>query len=101
MLRRIAAFLIAFTLMLGVLGTKRALSADYSQQIDDLKAAADICQKHVITTSINGVTSEYPRWPQAWAACEVVWRNWLDMQTMKESDVDDRGFVNFEASKLR
>ena len=77
--------------------------ANYSQAIDDLKAAAEICQRHVITTSVNGVNSEYPRWPQAWAACEVVWRNYLDMKTMAEdgSDNDDRRTVIQEARRLR
>jgi hypothetical protein len=75
--------------------------ADYFQQIQDLKAAAEICQKHTITTPVNGVQTSYPRWPWAWKACEVVWRNYLDMQTMMgANDEEDRNTVINEASKL-
>jgi hypothetical protein len=69
---------------------------DYSQQIADLQAAAGICEQHQIQPALK-----YPRWPNAWAACEVVWGKWLDLQTMKESDVDDRDFVNWEARNLK
>lgn len=77
--------------------------ADYSQQIADLQAAADICQRHVITTPVNGVNSEYPRWPNAWSACEIVWRNYLEMQTVATdgSDDADRQTVIQEARILR
>ena len=75
---------------------------DYSQQIADLQAAADICQHHVITQAVNGIQPEYPRWTTAWAACEVVWRNYLDMKTMEGSgDEDDRRTVIREAARLR
>jgi hypothetical protein len=78
------------------------MMADYSHQIDDLKAAAAICERHTIATEVNGVQSSYPRWPEAWAACETVWRNYLDMQTMAgENDEGDRLFIIHEASKLR
>jgi hypothetical protein len=77
--------------------------ADYSQQVADLANAAMICERHVITTSVNGVNSDYPRWPNAWAACEVVWRSYLDMKTMAEdgSDDDDRNTVIREARRLK
>lgn len=76
--------------------------ADYSQQIDDLKVAAEICERHTITTLVNGVQSTYPRWPEAWKACEVVWRNYLDLQTMMDGGSEaDRKTVIEEASKLR
>jgi len=76
--------------------------ADYSQQIADLLAAAEICQRHTITSPVNGIYPEYPRWPEAWKACEVVWQKFLDLQTM--SGVDDeteRETVITEARKLR
>jgi hypothetical protein len=69
---------------------------DYSQQIADLQAAAHICEQHQMQPELK-----YPRWPNAWAACEKVWRNWLDLQTMKESDLEDRNFVNWEAKNLK
>ena len=78
--------------------------ADYSQAIDDLKAAAEICQRHVITTPVNGVNSEYPRWPNAWAACEVVWRNYLEIKTFDLGDpfiLEERQAVMREAERLR
>jgi hypothetical protein len=74
--------------------------ADYSQQINDLQAAAAICERHVITTPVNGIQPAYPRWPEVWKACEVVWRNYLDLQTMRVSDVDDRNVVILEARRL-
>jgi hypothetical protein len=71
---------------------------DYSQRIADLKEAAAICEKHQID-KLAGQT--YPRWPEAWKACEIVWRNYLDMQTIKsDQDLDDRATVNEEARKL-
>lgn len=75
--------------------------ADYSQQMADLQAAADICQQHVIKTPVNGVQSEYPRWPEAWAACEKVWRNYLDMKTLEAIDEDDRRVIIDESNRLR
>jgi sugar/nucleoside kinase (ribokinase family) len=76
--------------------------ADYSAQIADLLAAAEICQRHTITTAVNGIYPEYPRWPAAWAACEVVWRNYLDAQTMAGVDDEaERETVLKEARKLR
>lgn len=76
--------------------------ADYAQQIDDLKVAAEICERHTITTLVNGVQSNYPRWPEAWKACEVVWRNYLDLKTMEAAAAEaDRQTVITEASKLR
>lgn len=75
--------------------------ADYSQQVADLNAAAEICEQHRITTPVNGVQTEYPRWPAAWEACEVVWRNYLDMKTMEgDSTETDRDEVIREASKF-
>jgi len=76
--------------------------ADYSAQITDLLAAAEICQRHTITTAVNGIYPEYPRWPAAWAACEIVWRNYLDAQTMAGVDDEaERETVIGEARKLR
>lgn len=75
--------------------------ADYSQQIDDLQASAAICERHTITTPVNGIQPAYPRWPEAWKACEVVWRNYLELRTMRDSDVDDREQVVQEAMRLR
>jgi hypothetical protein len=75
---------------------------DYSAQIDDLKAAAAICERHTITTAVNGANSSYPRWPTAWEACEVVWRNYLDMKSMEGDSAEvDRETVVIEAGKLR
>jgi hypothetical protein len=75
--------------------------ADYSQQIDDLKAAAEICERHTIATPAN-VHTNYPRWPVAWEACEVVWRSYLNMQTMDgANDEVERNTIIDEASKLR
>jgi hypothetical protein len=69
---------------------------DYSQRIADLKEAATICEAHQIQPA-----REYPRWPEAWKACEIVWRNYLDMQTIRnDKDFDDRATVNEEARKL-
>jgi hypothetical protein len=76
--------------------------ADYSADIQNLNVAAEICKTHEITTQVNGVVTTYPRWPTAWAACEVVWRNYLDMKTMEGSgDEDDRRTVMIEAARLR
>jgi hypothetical protein len=76
--------------------------ADYSVQIADLLAAAEICQRHTITSPVNGIYPEYPRWPEAFKACEVVWRNYLDAQTMAGVDDDaERETVLKEARKLR
>ena len=76
--------------------------ADYSQQIDDLKAAEEICQRHVITAPVNGVQSSYPRWPNAFAGCEKIHQWWLETETMKNSgDEDDRQAVMREAYRLR
>jgi hypothetical protein len=75
--------------------------ADYSQQISDLNAAAEICEQHRITTPVNGIQPEYPRWPEAWQACEVVWRNYLDMKTMESDGAEaDRDIVINEARKF-
>jgi hypothetical protein len=74
---------------------------DYAQQIDDLKAADDICLRHVITTPVNGVHSSYPRWPSAFAECERVHRWFLEVETMKnDGDQADRDAVLLEASRL-
>lgn len=77
--------------------------SDYSLQIEDLKAAAEVCERHVITEQVNGVQSSYPRWPEAWEACETVWRNYLDMKTMAPdgSDDADRALVILEAGRLK
>lgn len=76
--------------------------ADYSQQVADLQAAATICERHKITQGVNGIQPDYPRWPEAWAACEIVWRNYLDMETMNhEGDEADRPAILIEAGKLR
>ena len=72
--------------------------ADYSQAIDDLRVAAEICEKHVINDSYKAT---YPRWPNAWAACEVVWRYYLETKTMDAIDEEDRQAVMREAYKLR
>ena len=75
--------------------------ADYTQQIDDLKAVAAICEKHTIANP-QGVHANYPRWPRAWEACELVWKNYLDMKTMEgASDEEDRKTVIDEARRLR
>jgi hypothetical protein len=77
--------------------------ADYSQQIADLNTAATICAKpeHQITEPVNGHNSTYPRWPEAWKACEVVWRNYLDMKTMDGDGAEsDRQTVLIEAGRL-
>jgi hypothetical protein len=76
----------------------------YSQQVQDLQAAADICHRHVMTNQVNGIdlSNNYPRWPEAWSACEVVWRNYLDSQTMSgPNDEADRQTVIDEARRLR
>jgi hypothetical protein len=74
------------------------IMADYEQLAADLNEAAAICEKHQMDR-IPGQT--YPRWPEAWEACEIVWRNYLDMQTIKsDQDLDDRATVNEEARKL-
>lgn len=76
--------------------------ADYSQAIDDLKAADEICLRHIITTPVNGIQPEYPRWPNAFAECERVHQWWLETETMKGSgDEDDRQAVLNEARRLR
>jgi hypothetical protein len=77
--------------------------ADYSQQIDDLRTAEEICQRHVITTTVNGVQSSYPRWPNAYAnACEKIHAWWLETETMKNSgDEEDRQAVMREALALQ
>jgi len=75
--------------------------ADYSLQIEELKAAAEICKRHVIKEPINGIQPEYPRWSNAWDACEVVWRNYLEMKTLASEDEEDRRTVIYEAYKLR
>jgi hypothetical protein len=75
--------------------------ADYSQQIADLQAAADICQQHVLGP-VKGKQVEYPRWPNAWAACEIVWRNYLEMKTMDGDNSErDRDIVIDEARRLK
>jgi hypothetical protein len=81
---------------------------DYSQQIADLKAAAAICERHTITRPVNGIQPAYPRWPNAWAACEKVWRDYLELQTLDGPDgeqnqkaLQDRQTVIDEARKLR
>ena len=76
--------------------------ADYSQQVDDLKVAAEICHRHTIEIPVNGIQPDYPRWPEAWKACEVVWRNYLDMKTMEGHGAEaDRMTVITEARRLR
>jgi hypothetical protein len=78
------------------------MMADYSQQIDDLKAAEEICQRHVITETVNGVQSSYPRWPNAFSSCEKVHQWWLETETMKNSgDEEDRQAVMRESARLR
>ena len=76
--------------------------ADYSVQIEELKAAAERCQRHVIKEPVNGIQPEYPRWPNAFAGCERIHQWWLETETMKNSgDEDDRQAVMREAYKLR
>lgn len=77
--------------------------ADYSMQIAELIAAAEVCQRHTIIMPVNGIQPQYPRWPEAWKACEIVWRNYLEMQTMAQdgSDERDRRNVMIEAYRLR
>ena len=76
--------------------------ADYSQQIDQIREAEEVCQRHVITTSVNGVQSSYPRWPNAFAGCEIIHQWWLETETMKNaSDEDDRNVVILEAYRLK
>jgi hypothetical protein len=76
--------------------------ADYSDQIADLQSAAKICIEHRLTNPINGTPRpEYPAWSNAWKACEKVWRSHLELETMKDEDVDDRNFVNWEAERLK
>jgi hypothetical protein len=76
--------------------------ADYSQQIAELNAAAEICRHHAITRPVNGIQPAYPRWPEAFKACEAVWRAYLEVKTMSgPHDEDDRQAVINEASKLR
>lgn len=75
--------------------------ADYAIQTEQLTEAAEICDRHKIV-STNGVTTNYPRWPNAWAACEIVWRNYLEMKTMDQpNDESDREIVIDEANRLR
>jgi hypothetical protein len=76
--------------------------ADYSQQIEDLQGAADICMQHTLG-AVNKVQPQYPRWPNAWAACETVWREYLEMRTMAAdgSDNEDRETIIREAHKFR
>jgi hypothetical protein len=76
----------------------------YQQQIDELNQAAGICRVHELTNEVNGIKTNYPRWPEAWAACEKVWRNFLEVQNANianESDLDDHEFVEHTAAKLR
>lgn len=76
--------------------------ADYSEQIADLQQAAQICIEHRLTNAINGTPRpEYPAWANAWKACEIVWIKHLELETMKDSDLDDRNFVRWEAQRLR
>jgi hypothetical protein len=75
--------------------------ADYSQQIDELKAANEVCKRHVITTPINGIQPEYPRWPTAFAECERVHRWWLEMETLKDDSAqDDLNTVLHESQRI-
>jgi hypothetical protein len=76
---------------------------DYSQQMADLANAALICARpeHQIMTPVNGVYSTYPRWPEAWKACEVVWRWYLESKTITPDDKDDYQAVAREARRLR
>jgi hypothetical protein len=75
--------------------------ADYYQQMADLANAALICERHAITKAVNGIQPEYPRWPNAWEACEKVWHWYLETQTMTPDDEEDRQAVMREAYKLR
>jgi hypothetical protein len=75
--------------------------ADYSVQIEHLINAAKICEQHEIE-STNGIKTYYPRWPVAWEACEIVWRNYLDMKTMDgKNDERDRQIIINEANQMR
>lgn len=74
----------------------------YFDQIQQLRTAAEICDRHRITDPVNGIQPDYPRWPEAFAACEIVWRNYLDLQTLEgANDEADRETVMREAGKLR
>jgi hypothetical protein len=75
--------------------------ADYSKQMADLANAALICEQHAIIRPVNGVQPEYPRWPEAWKSCEVVWRWFLESKTITPDDKDDYQTVAREARKLR
>jgi hypothetical protein len=78
--------------------------AIYQQQIDQLNQAAGICYKNALTNEVNGIKTTYPRWSEAWAACEKVWRNYLEVQNANisnESDLDDHEFVERVARMLR
>ena len=76
--------------------------ADMEQRIAELNRAAAICEEHVISAPVNGVYSSYPRWPEAWRACEVVWRAYLDARVIRsQQDLDDRRTVIDEARRLR
>ncbi len=74
---------------------------DLTEQIDQLKAAAEICQKHTLPP-VNGVQPDYPRWPNAWKDCEIVWRVYLDLQTIdKQNAEEEHGVVLDEADRLK
>lgn len=74
----------------------------YQQQIEHLNEAAKICSHHTIKKQVNGVKAPYPRWPEAWKACETVWRNYLEVQTMSgATDEKDRQKVITESKTLR
>lgn len=74
--------------------------ADYAIQIEQLLKAATICRNHTIVTRVNNVKAPYPRWPEAFKACEVVWRSYLDYQTMATSSEAERQTVIDEANRL-
>jgi hypothetical protein len=75
--------------------------SDYAQAMADLANAALICERHAIIKPVNGIQPEYPRWPNAWAECEKVWRWYLETQTITPDDKDDYQAVMREAYKLR
>ena len=68
--------------------------ADYYQQVEQLQNADAICMRHVITTPVNGIQPEYPRWPAAFAECEKVHRWFLETKTIRGvDDLDDRSTI--------
>jgi hypothetical protein len=77
---------------------------DHSDQVEEFRAAVTICSKpeYQITTPVNGIKPEYPRWPEAFKACEEIWRAHLEWENKGgEHAEEDRETVVHEARKLR